>query len=350
MFNKKIIWLLILSILLLTVFIFRKKPQTGNSEKISGEKIRIQSGNEPSPTAFPFQELTIPYLRQRQYRSSLAELQKNYENQNYTAYLTSYNSDGYKVNGLLTQPKGEIPPDGWPAVIFIHGYIPPKQYNTVRNYFDYVDYLARNGFVIFKIDLRGNGNSEGEAGGAYFSSDYIADTLNAYTALQNSEFVNPNSIGLWGHSMAGNVVMRSFAVKPEIPAVVIWAGAVYSYTDMRVFGINDASYQPPGTSTERARRRQRIRDVYDEPDPKQIFWQQMAPTNYLNDLEGAIQIHHANNDPVVNIGYSKNLIKLLAETDVSHELREYASGGHNISGPAFNEAMQKTVEFFTKYL
>ena len=76
----------------------------------------------------------------------------------------------------------------------------------------------------------------------------------------------------------------------------------------------------------------------------------MAPTNFLQDLKGAIQIDHALDDPVVDIGYSRDLIKLLDNTNVPHELKEYENGGHNISGNSFNQAMQNTVNFFTKYL
>lgn len=303
-----------------------------------------------SITPFPFQELTIPYLRAREYKSNLGELRQISENQNYTSYLTDYLSDGFKVNGLLTEPKGEMPEGGWPAIIFIHGYIPPNQYQTTQNYIAYTDYLSRNGFVLFKIDLRGNGNSEGEAGGAYYSSDYVIDTLNAYSALQNSSFVNKDKIGLWGHSMAGNIVSRSMAIKPEIKAVVIWAGAGYSYLDLAEFGIQDASYRPQPTDSERQRKRQQLRELYGDPKDRNPFWNLVASTNYLNDLKGAIQLHHAVDDNVVNIEYSRNLNNLLDQTEVIHELNEYPSGGHNISGASFNQAMQKTVGFFKKYL
>lgn len=163
----------------------------------------------PTPTPLPFRELTIPYLREREYKSALGDLQKSYEAPNYSTHITSYDSDGLKIYGLLTKPQGKMPAGGWPAVVFVHGYIPPTQYQTTQQYYDYIDYLARNGLVVFKIDLRGHGNSEGESSGAYYSSDYVIDVLNAYSALQKSSFVNPAKIGLWGHSMAGNVVMRT---------------------------------------------------------------------------------------------------------------------------------------------
>lgn len=304
----------------------------------------------PMGTPSPFSDMTIPFLRTRQYESSLAELQNYQDNAQFSSYLTSYTSDGLKINGLLTVPKGEKPEEGWPAIVFVHGYIAPTIYRTTERYSDYVNYLARNGFVVFKIDLRGHGSSEGEAGGAYYSSDYVIDTLNAYAALSNSELVNPKAIGLWGHSMAGNVTTRAFAVKPEIPAVVVWAGAGYTYTDLQEYRINDQSYRPPQTNTNRARRRQMLFDAYGEFNPNSPFWSQVAITNYLKDLKGNLQIHHAVDDEVVSIDYGRNLSKLLNENNKEHDFFEYGSGGHNLSGSVFGVSMSRTVEFYRKYL
>ena len=308
----------------------------------------IKSHIEPTP--FPFEELTIPYLRDRDYKSSLGDLTKTDESSTHTTYLTSYTSDGLKINGLLTQPKDDMPKGGWPAVIFIHGYIPPTKYKTESNYVSYVNSIARQGFVVFKIDLRGHGTSEGEPGGSYYSSDYIIDTLNARAALQNSNFVNPNKIGLWGHSMAGNVVMRSIAVEPNIPAAVIWAGAVYTYEDMLKYGLNDNSYRPPALVTQRQRNRQRIRDLYGEFEASNAFWKKIAVTEYIPDIKTSIQFHHAIDDAVVNIGYSRDIMKLLKAQNVESELFEYSTGGHNIVGGNFNLAMQRTIDFYKERL
>jgi uncharacterized protein len=306
--------------------------------------------NDSTPTPFPFQEMTIPYLRTKTYNSQLSNLEVYSENSNYTSFLTSYQSDGFRVNGLLTRPKGEMPNGGWPAIVFVHGYIPPAQYSTTGEaYSTYVDYLARNGFVVFKIDLRGHGESEGEAGGGYFGSDYITDTLNAYSALGSSDFVNHEKIGLWGHSMAGNILLRSVAAKPEIPAVSIWAGAVFSYTDREKYGISDASFQMSSLSPSRQSKRRQLIEKYGEPRSDSPFWKMVIPTNYLGDLKGAIQLSHASDDTVVDVGYSRDLNALLDKNQVPHEFWEYESGGHDIEGASFNQAMDRTVEFFRKY-
>jgi dienelactone hydrolase len=174
--------------------------------------------------------------------------------------------------------------------------------------------------------------------------------LNARAALAASDFVNANKIGFWGHSMAGNVVMRSLAAQPTIPAAVVWAGAGYTYTDLLTYRISDNSYRPPSVTTQRQQQRQRLRDTYGEFDPNHPFWKQVAVTDYLTDIKGAIEIHHAVDDDVVSVEYSRNLTKLLDATSVPHALFEYSSGGHNITGVAFGSAMQRTVAFFKKYL
>lgn len=303
-------------------------------------------GAAPSPTPFPFQELTIPYLRNRSYQSSLSELTQISKNPNYTSYLTSYDSDGLKVNGLLTIPIEQKPLTGWPAIVFVHGYIPPEEYRTNVNYNSYVDYLARKGFVVFKIDLRGHDKSEGDPGGGYYSGDYIIDTLNAHAALQSADFVDLNRIGLWGHSMAGNVVFRSFVAKQDIPAVVIWSGAGYTYSDLQEFRIQDNSYRQPPSDSVQAQKRQELRETHGSYTPSDDFWKQVNPINYLEGVKGAIQINHAVNDNVVSIEYARNLMKILDGTQIEHDLREYTSGGHNLTGDSFSDAMKATVNFF----
>lgn len=313
------------------------------------EKVDTQIPTQTlTPTPFPFQEMTITDLRSRSYQSSINELDLYSENDKFSTYSTSYNSDGYVVNGLLSVPKGVIPDGGWPAVIFVHGYIPPKEYKTEQNYVSYMNALSDE-LVVFKIDLRGHGDSEGEAYGAYFSEQYVVDTLNARNALSDVEFVNPRKIGLWGHSMGGNVVFRSFVVDPEITKVVIWAGAVYTYEDFSEYGISDSSYQRPPTDSERQQRRVELFDTYGSFNRSSNFWQKVVPTNYLEGVVGSVQIHHARNDNVVSIEYSRNLVEVLRGTTIESNIFEYESGGHNITGNSFNDAMKRSGEFLKNY-
>lgn len=302
---------------------------------------------EVRPTPFLYQELTIPYLRNRSYESSLGELRPLSETSTYTSHLTSYNSDGLRINALLTIPKGQQPDEGFPAVVFVHGYIPPASYQTTERYESYIDYLARNGLVVFKIDLRGHGDSEGEASGAYYSGDYVIDVLNAYAALEGADFVDANRINVWGHSMAGNVVLRAVAAKRTIPRAVIWGGAGFTYQDLIDLRISDASYNPPPQESERRRRREELNQLYGPFSQDSWFWKTVPATNYLTDVTTSIQLHHAVNDDVVSIEYSRGLVEAAEAVGKDIQLYEYRTGGHNIDGASFTQAMQRTVEMLT---
>ncbi len=108
----------------------------------------------------------------------------------------SYRSEGNKIYGLLTIPREEQPDTGYKAIVFNHGYIPPSVYRTTERYTSYVDYLARSGFVVFKIDYRGHGRSEGEPTGSYFSPGYTIDSVAALKSLQTLDIVDPAGIGM----------------------------------------------------------------------------------------------------------------------------------------------------------
>lgn len=312
--------------------------------------------------------IDINYLRTKTYESPAPIIEQELgDGSNYKQYIVSYQSDGNKIFGLLTVPKEEMPQGGYPAIVFNHGYIPPTLYNTTSNYVAYVDSLARNGFVVFKIDMRGHGKSEGRAGGSYFSSGYMTDALNALSSLQKLDYVNPQKIGMWGHSMAGNLVLRAMLVSDQVKAGVIWAGAVYSYEDFGKYRISDNSYRPP-TATQPPVNQTDRPNVPDDPNressemvqklranPQELnfndpFWKAISLTQNLNYLNAPLQIHHAVNDSTVNVGYSRDLSQVLAAEGKQHDYFEYEGGEHNIDSPYFDTAMQRTVEFFKQNL
>ena len=311
----------------------------------------------PTETGYAIgDEITIEYLRKLEISGSEIAFEQELEpGANYRRYLASYKSEGNKIFGLLTIPTVEPPEDGFKAIVFNHGYIPPSLYRTTERYVAYVDYLARSGFVVFKIDYRGHGQSEGEASGSYFSPGYTIDAISALKSLQKLDMIDPQGIGMWGHSMAGNLVMRAMLIEPDIKAGVIWAGAVYSYDDFTNYGIDDNTYRPPETpenpETPSPRRRSReIIATYGRPDTNVTFWKAVSLTENINYLSSPIQLHHAQDDPVVNIGYSIDLAVVLKENGLAYEFYSYEGGGHNLISPYFDQAMLRTVAFFQKYL
>ncbi|HSV86397.1 MAG TPA: alpha/beta fold hydrolase [Levilinea sp.] len=299
-----------------------------------------------APTLHP---MSIIALRQADYPGSEITIERELERgANYRRYYASYLSQGLRIYALLTIPDAEIPPGGWPAIVFNHGYIPPDVYRTTERYIAYVDHLARSGFVVFRIDYRGHDRSEGQATGAYGNPGYTHDVLNAVTSLKNSPSVNPEKIGMWGHSMGGFLTLRAMVISPDIKAGVIWAGVVASYPDLlerwRRPGASAAPTPPPGVR----RWRNWIND-YGSPEQNPDFWREVSSNSFVDEISGPVQLHHGAADESVPLVFSELLAGELEVAGMPVELYTYPGDNHNISN-SFSVAMTRTIEFFNTYL
>ncbi|NLE44240.1 MAG: alpha/beta fold hydrolase [Chloroflexi bacterium] len=307
----------------------------------------------PTPSPTPAHPLAIESLRAVPYAGSdLVVEQALGPGSNYDRFIASYDSDGLKIYGLLTVPHGERPESGWPAVIFNHGYIPPDQYRTTERYIAYTDAFSRNGYVLFRPDYRGHGNSEGDAGGAYTSADYTIDVLNALASVRRYPAVDPNRIGMWGHSMGGQITLQVMVVSRDVRAGVIWAGLMGSYEDLQRWwwwprwGWSDGTPVAGGASQDRASAwLAEMETLYGAVDDDAPFWAALSPTSYLVDLSGPLQLHHGTGDTTVSTVFSEKLYRLVQEAGHPVELYLYDGDDHNISN-SFGVAMVRSVEFF----
>ncbi|MBI2601209.1 alpha/beta fold hydrolase [Candidatus Daviesbacteria bacterium] len=270
---------------------------------------------------------------------------------NYNRYIVSYKSEGLKINALLTVPQEEQPQEGFPVIIFNHGYIPPEQYRTTERYVAYLDSFAKNGYIVLKPDYRGHGDSEGNPEGAYFSPAYTTDILNALSSIKKYEDVNPEKIGMWGHSLGGHITLRSMVVSKDIKAGVIWGGVVGSYSDMFDRFFRNSPWSPSAKEQQTRRlTRQRFIDEYGTPEQNPQFWNSISPNSYLADISGPVQLHHGLSDETVPWQLSENLYNSLKSLGKEVEFFNYQNGDHNLSSPNFEEAMERSISFFDKYL
>jgi dipeptidyl aminopeptidase/acylaminoacyl peptidase len=273
----------------------------------------------------------------------------------YSRYVVSYLSEGYKIYALMTIPNGERPATGWPVVIFNHGYIPPDQYRTTERYVAYVDTFARHGYIVFRSDYRGHGNSEGRASGGYGSPAYTIDVLNAVASVKRHPDADGSRIGMWGHSMGGHITLRAMVVSPDIKAGVIWAGVVGSYPDLfeHWWGPRDAGRptDTPGPDPTATRRgwRSSLAQTYGTPEENPAFWASISPNSYLSQISGPLQLHHATGDGSVPVILSEILYDEMTALGLTVELYIYRGDNHNISAN-FAEAMARSVMFFDVYV
>lgn len=340
---------LILSGLALAIFAFNSKgtPQSFMS-KLNSDGANQQNMDVGGLTD-DLHPLSIELLRKGEYPGSEIIIEQILDSgSNYSRYIASYKSEGLKIYALLTIPSGTPPEGGWPAVIFNHGFIQPQQYRTTEKYVAYVDGFARNGFVVFRSDYRGHGSSEGEATGTYGSSAYTIDVLNAFSSVKKLKEVNPNRIGMWGHSLGGYITLRSMVISKDIKAGVIWAGVVGSYEDL-LNNWRRRNFSPPPLPSGARRWRQELVEKYGEPQTNPTFWNSISANSYLLDISGPLQLHHGTADGSVPLLFSQTLEKQMQEAGKEVELFEYAGNDHNLS-QSFSQAMQRSIDFFKKHL
>jgi dipeptidyl aminopeptidase/acylaminoacyl peptidase len=300
----------------------------------------------PTPTYHP---MAIPAMRQRDYPGSDIVIEKELEpGVNYDRFYASYLSEGLKIYGLLTVPRGEMPPTGWPAIVFNHGYIPPDVYKTTERYIAYVDRLAQSGYVVFRIDYRGHDQSEGEANGAYGDPGYTVDVLNAVSSLKRYPLVDAERIGMWGHSMGGYLTLRSMVISQDIKVGVIWAGVVGSYEDLLYNWRRSDGFTPTPRPDGRSWRINWV-ETYGSPAQNPAFWDSVSSNSYLDEISGPVQLHHGTADESVPVAFSETLFMQLLEEGKMVELYTYEGDNHNLSN-YFTTAMDRSIEFFDRYL
>lgn len=302
----------------------------------------------PSP---PSSALNITYMRSQKYPGSpITITQTLTPGSNYKRYIASFVSDGLTEYAYLTVPNGQIPKGGFPVIIFNHGYQVPELYTPDGNYIAYMDAMARAGYIIFKPDYRGNGKSQGAPGSTYFSPNYVIDDLNAISSIKKFPSANPNKIGIWGHSMGGNITLRVTEISPDIKAAVIWGGVVGDYNDIIYNWQDKVPYQPApedlylrnlGLST--------LLASFGTPAQDPAFWNSIDPTSNLNFISAPFQINVGASDEQVPPSFSLNLYSELKSQEKYVEYYSYPGANHDIS-QGFNLAMSRTIAFFNKYL
>jgi dipeptidyl aminopeptidase/acylaminoacyl peptidase len=329
-------------------------PATATATPAPSATASVTPSPTPSPTITPtptptLDPMDIRAMRMTPYPGSDITIEQELERGvNYSRYYASYLSQGLKIYALLTIPDGEQPPTGWPAIVFNHGYIPPAQYRTTERYIAYVDWLARSGYIVFRIDYRGNDRSEGVASGAYGSPGYTVDVLNALASLRRFPQADPKRIGMWGHSMGGFLTLRAMVISPDIKAGVIWSGVVASYSDLLSKWRRGSGPTPtPGTS--RRGWRSGWISEYGTPQENPDFWNAISANSYLADISGPLQLHHGTGDTEVPLEFSQTLYEELTQAGKTAEFYTYKDDNHNLSN-YFSQAMTRTIEFFNKYL
>ena len=290
--------------------------------------------------------LSIDYLRQQHYPGSPLEIvQKLAGGSTYAEYLVSYKSEELTIYGTLSVPAGKMPASGWPVVLFVHGYIEPAIYQGTERYEAFVDAIASAGYIVFRPDLRGHGDSEGVAYGAYGDPGYTIDVLNAVASIKTFAEADGERIGIFGHSMGGYITARAMVVSHNIKAGVIWSGVVASYEELVAdWGSADSTIAEGELPVARV-----LLNREGTPQTNPDFWASLSATSYLQDLSGPLQLHHGSDDSDVPMRFSDQFYRDLITAGQGAEYYVYAGDDHNLSA-SFEVAMRRSLAFLDAHV
>lgn len=134
---------------------------------------------------------------------------------------------GIMQNALLYVPPGVTSKTPAPGIVAIHGYI-----NTNETQSGFAIEFARRGYVVLAVDQTGHGYSDPAA----FANGFGGPPALAF--MRTLDIVDPNNIGLEGHSMGGWASVIAAAVIPD------------GYKSIVLEGSSTGTYgAPDGTAT-----------------------------------------------------------------------------------------------------
>ncbi|MGB5672941.1 MAG: alpha/beta fold hydrolase [Gemmatimonadota bacterium] len=170
---------------------------------------------------------------------------------------------GIRLAGTFTIPAGDGP---HPAVALLTGSGPQDRNSALfghRPFLVLADYLTRSGIAVLRFDDRGIGSSTGDFAVAT-TPDFASDALAAVAFLQTRPEVDPEKIGLVGHSEGAIVAPMAANRGGDVAFAVLLASTGVNGRELLVMqakAMNRAAGLPETVIEERAEVQESVLDV-----------------------------------------------------------------------------------------
>lgn len=197
----------------------------------------------------------------------------------YTVEDVTFENGDVTLAGTLTLP----PTDGpHPVVVLVSGSGPQDRNETlgggiaIKPFRLIADALTRAGIGVLRYDDRGVGESTGDFVAAT-EEDFAADATAAIDYLLTRDDINPDEIGLLGHSEGGLIAAMLGASNPDLDFIISMAGPGVSGRDVLVVQ-NQRLMQAEGATQEQIDAQvafvQEMFEVLDDPEAmEQLIYQ-----------------------------------------------------------------------------
>jgi pimeloyl-ACP methyl ester carboxylesterase len=143
-------------------------------------------------------------------------------------------TSGLRLAGTLTLPPGAGP---FPAVVLITGSGQQDLDGTVFDHKPFLvlaDALTRKGVAVLRVDDRGVGGSQAGDLANATTRQFATDVEAGVAFLRTRQDIDPDRIGLIGHSEGGEIAPMVAAKDPRIAFLVLMAGPALDGVEMLV--------------------------------------------------------------------------------------------------------------------
>lgn len=249
-----------------------------------------------------------------------------------TQYGTLQAKDGQTLYWSMIKPYRFDPTKKYP--VYLSTYGGPGAQHVTRRWGDTFDqYMAQQGYVVFRLDNRGSSRRERVFTDAIYRNlgkVEVEDQLTGIEWLGKQGFVDAKRIGVYGWSYGGFMTLRLLSQASDKIAAGVSGAPV---TDWQLY---DTHY------TER---------FMDRPADNPEGYKDSTVFAHVDGLKSKLLLIHGMADDNVLFTNSTKMIDALVTRGVQFELMTYPGAKHGVSNPVQRRHVQKYIDaFFRKNL
>ena len=248
-------------------------------------------------------------------------------------YGTLTAEDGQTMHYRLFKPTNYQDGKKHPVIVNVYGGPHAQRVtNSWRSKNLYFQYMAQQGYVIFQLDNRGSYNRGKKFEDVIYKHlgvSEVADQIKGVEFLRTLDYVDPERIGIYGHSYGGYMaLMTMFKAGDYFKAGVSGAPV----TDWALY---DTHY------TER---------YVGHPATNAKGYEASAVFPYAEGLKGPLMIYHGMADDNVLFTHATKLFKQLQDQEKQFEMMTYPGSKHSLRGKSVQTHLHQTItSFFNRH-
>ncbi|MBI4100450.1 dienelactone hydrolase family protein [Candidatus Microgenomates bacterium] len=291
----------------------------------------------------PLEKYAFENLKSKQFDPGIITIgQILKDEKDYSSYMFYYTVDSKKVSGLLNIPKKE---GVYPLIVMFRGYIDREKYSTGDGTKHAGEVFAQAGFITLAPDFLGYGQSDPP------STNPIEERLQTYTTaltllasiknisqalspISTNIKVDPEKVGIWGHSNGGQISLSVLEISGKNYPTVLWAPVSKPFPYSILYYTDD--FDDHGKMLRKV-----VADFEKDYDVEKY-----SLTNFFDWIEAPIQLHQGSQDEAVPQKWSDDLAVKFKDLNKGITYFTYPGEDHNFSKGNWSTVVSRNTAFY----